>query len=97
MVRVYETGSDGEPTNIDDCQENNTAIAATVSLDGEHDIEHWLMLGQNDFFLAGSEDGTVCMYSLDSFTYEKMLTRCTLPIRDIALAPDGQWAAVASE
>ena len=31
VVRVYETGSDGEPTNLDDCQENNTAIAATVS------------------------------------------------------------------
>jgi chromosome transmission fidelity protein 4 len=40
MVRVYKTGSDGEPTNIDDCQENNTAIAATVSLGGKHDIEH---------------------------------------------------------
>ena len=32
VVRVYETGSDGEPVNLDDCQENNTAIAATVSL-----------------------------------------------------------------
>lgn len=31
VVRVYETGSDGEPTNLDDCQENNTAISATVS------------------------------------------------------------------
>lgn len=30
VIRVYTTGSDGEPTNIDDCQENNTAIAATV-------------------------------------------------------------------
>ncbi|MCJ1459615.1 hypothetical protein MMC28_009994 [Mycoblastus sanguinarius] len=80
VVRVYETGSDGEPTNLDDCQENNTAIAAT-----------------NDYFLTGSEDGTVCMYSLDTYSYEKMLTRCTLPIRDIALSPDGQWAAVASD
>lgn len=80
VVRVYATGSDGEPTNLDDCQENNTAIAAT-----------------NDFFLTGSEDGTVCMYSLETYTYEKMLTRCTLPIRDIALSPDGQWAAVASD
>ena len=39
----------------------------------------------------------MCMYSLESFTYEKMLTRFTLPIRDIALSLDGQWAAVASE
>ncbi|KAL9107530.1 MAG: hypothetical protein Q9187_008415, partial [Circinaria calcarea] len=28
-IRVYTTGSDGEPTNIDDCQENNTALAAS--------------------------------------------------------------------
>ena len=26
-----------------------------------------------------------------------MLTRCTLPIRDIALSPDGIWAAVSSD
>ena len=31
VIRVYETGSDDEPINIDDCQENNTAVAATVS------------------------------------------------------------------
>jgi chromosome transmission fidelity protein 4 len=30
VIRVYETGSDGEPTNIDDCLENNLAVAATV-------------------------------------------------------------------
>lgn len=36
VVRVYTTGSDGEPTNIDDCQENNIAIAATVSRSTEH-------------------------------------------------------------
>lgn len=52
---------------------------------------------QNEFFLTGAEDGMVCMYSLETYTYEKMLTRSTLPIRDIALSPDGQWAAVSSE
>ena len=30
-TRVYKTGFDGEPTNIDDCPEQNTAVAATVS------------------------------------------------------------------
>ena len=96
MIRVYATGSDGEPTNLDDCQENNTAIAANV----RRVTKQFAPLAneeQNDFFLTGSEDGTVCMYSLDTYTYEKMLTRCTLPIRDIALSPDEQWAAVASE
>ncbi|KAF7535395.1 hypothetical protein G7Z17_g13212 [Cylindrodendrum hubeiense] len=28
VIRVYSTGSDGEPTNIDDCQEQNVAVAA---------------------------------------------------------------------
>ena len=37
------------------------------------------------------------MYSLETYTYEKMVSRCTLPIRDIAVSPDGQWAAIASE
>ena len=30
-ARVYNTGSDGEPRNIDDCQEQNTAVDSTVS------------------------------------------------------------------
>ena len=56
-----------------------------------------LMNQKNDFFLTGSEDGTVCMYSLETYTYEKMLTRFTLPVRDLAISPDGQWAAISSE
>lgn len=55
------------------------------------------MRRQNDFFITGSEDGTVWMYSLETNSMDKMLTRSTLPIRDIALSPDGNWAAVASE
>ena len=31
-IRVYKTGSDGEPTNIDDCQEQNMAVDSTVGL-----------------------------------------------------------------
>ena len=52
---------------------------------------------QNSYFLTGADDGTVCMYSLETSEYEKMLTRFTLPIRDIALSPDGAWAAISSE
>ncbi|KAF2229900.1 WD40 repeat-like protein [Viridothelium virens] len=79
-IRVFLSGSDAEPTNIDDCQESNTAIVAT-----------------NDFFITGSEDGTVCKYSLESNSLDQILVRCTLPIRDLALSPDGNWVAVASE
>lgn len=55
------------------------------------------MAVQNEFFVAGAEDGTVSLYSLETNSFEKLLTRSTLPIRDIALSPDGNWAAVASE
>ncbi|POR37083.1 Minichromosome loss protein 1 [Tolypocladium paradoxum] len=79
-IRLYKTGSDGEPTNIDDCQEQNVAIAAGL-----------------DFFVVGSEDGTVSLYSLDTANFERFLLRTSLPIRDVALSSDGAWCAVASD
>ncbi|KIV99051.1 uncharacterized protein PV09_09223 [Verruconis gallopava] len=51
----------------------------------------------NTFFVVGSEDGTVSKYSLETNTLDEVLTRCTLPIRDVALSPDGNWVAVASD
>lgn len=30
LFRVYNTGSDGEPTNIDDCPEQNMGVDSTV-------------------------------------------------------------------
>jgi chromosome transmission fidelity protein 4 len=79
-IRLYKTGSDGEPINIDDCQEQNMAVAAG-----------------DQFFVVGSEDGTVSLYSLETNTFDRFLTRTTLPIRDVALTTDGQWCAVASD
>ncbi|TPX09955.1 uncharacterized protein E0L32_008802 [Thyridium curvatum] len=79
-IRLYKTGFDGEPTNIDDCPEQNVGVAAT-----------------NDFFVVGSEDGTVSLYSLETNAFDKFLLRTSLPIRDLALSPDGQWCAVASD
>lgn len=51
----------------------------------------------NDFFITGSEDGTVCKYSLETNKLDQILVRTSLPVRDIALSPDGEWVAVASE
>jgi chromosome transmission fidelity protein 4 len=79
-IRLYKTGFDGEPRNIDDCPEQHTALAAS-----------------NDFFVAGSEDGTVSYYSMQNAEFEKFLFRCSLPVRDVALSPDGKWCAVASD
>ncbi|PSR93636.1 WD40-repeat-containing domain protein [Coniella lustricola] len=79
-IRLYKTGFDGEPINIDDCQEQNLSVAAN-----------------DDFFVVGSEDGTVSLYSLETHTFEKFLTRCSLPVRHVSLSPDGKLCAVASD
>ncbi|KJR85438.1 chromatin-binding protein CTF4 [Sporothrix schenckii 1099-18] len=80
-IRIFKTGSDGEPTNVDDCQEQNVSVAAT-----------------DTFFVAGSEDGTVSLYSLDAPpSFESFLLRTSLPVREVALSPDGRWCAVASD
>ena len=54
---------------------------------------HW----QDNFFVVGSEDGTVSKYSFETNNLEEVLTRCSLPIRDVELSPDGNWVAVASD
>ncbi|OTB05430.1 hypothetical protein M426DRAFT_319969 [Hypoxylon sp. CI-4A] len=79
-IRLYKTGFDGEPINIDDCQEQNVAVDAS-----------------DDFFVVGSEDGTVSLYSIPEAAFNKFLLRCSLPIRDVALSPDSKWCAVASD
>ncbi|KAI1266341.1 minichromosome loss protein [Xylariaceae sp. FL1019] len=79
-IRLYKTGFDGEPINIDDCQEQNVAVASC-----------------DDFFVVGSEDGTLSLYSIPNAAFDKFLTRTTLPIRDVALSPDSKWCAVASD
>lgn len=58
---------------------------------------HTAVAATDKFFLTGSEDGSVCKYSLSTFALEEVLVRSTLPIRDISISPDGLWAAVASE
>lgn len=45
----------------------------------------------------GSEDGTVWQYEIETGKMEKLLVRCALPVRDIAVSHDGEWVAVASE
>ncbi|PNH75159.1 hypothetical protein VD0001_g2399 [Verticillium dahliae] len=79
-IRLYKTGFDGEPINIDECQEQNVTVAAA-----------------DDFFVVGSEDGTVSVYSTITETFDRFITRTSLPIRDIALSPDLKWCAVASD
>ena len=36
-------------------------------------------------------------FSLESGKFEEIIVRTTLPVRDVALSPDGNWIAIASE
>ena len=58
---------------------------------------HTAIAAANDFFVTGSEEGAVCKYSISTGTLDDIILRCSLPVRDVALSPDGLWAAVASE
>ncbi|KAK4550845.1 hypothetical protein LTR36_000425 [Oleoguttula mirabilis] len=58
---------------------------------------HLAVAATNDFFVVGAEDGSVTRYSLLTNSMEQILVRCSLPVRDIALSRDGEWAAVASD
>jgi len=79
-LRIYTHGSSDEPKTVDDCDENNTAVAAG-----------------NDFFLVGSENGSVWKYDLRSGERGSLLVRSSLRITDVTLSPDLRWAAVSSE
>ena len=58
---------------------------------------HLATVATDDFFIVGCEDGSVTKYSLATNRMEEILLRCTAPVRDLALSPDGQWVAVASD
>jgi chromosome transmission fidelity protein 4 len=58
---------------------------------------HTAVVAANDFVVVGSESGEVTKYSLRTYEMESILTRCSMPIRDLSLSPDGEWLAVASE
>lgn len=51
----------------------------------------------DDSFIMGAEDGTVWQYELKTGLMDKLLVRCALPVRDLALSRDRDWVAVASE
>lgn len=58
---------------------------------------HYAIAAHNDFFVVGAEDGSATKYSLLTNSMEEIATRLSLPVRDIAISPDGRWCAVASE
>lgn len=58
---------------------------------------HMGIAATDDSFIMGAEDGTVWQYELKTGRMDKLLVRCALPVRDLALSRDRDWVAVASE
>ncbi|PLB45388.1 chromosome segregation protein [Aspergillus steynii IBT 23096] len=83
---------------------SNSAIRIyAVGQDGEpktvdEGVDGHLGIGAtNESFIMGAEDGTVWQYEIGSGRMDKLLVRCALPVRDIAVSKDGEWVAVASD
>ncbi|KJF60006.1 chromosome transmission fidelity protein 4 [Coccidioides immitis RS] len=82
---------------------NSTIRIYTIGEDGEpktvdEGVEgHLAIAALNDSFIMGAEDGTVWQYGLPDGQMDKMLVRCSLPVRGLAISKDGDWLAVASD
>ncbi|KAK3297597.1 WD40-repeat-containing domain protein [Chaetomium fimeti] len=85
LIRLYKTGFDGEPDNIDDCQEQNLAVSAgnTFFVAGAED-------GTVSYYTLAATPFATSMF-------DKFLLRTSLPVRDVAISPDNKWCAVASD
>ncbi|TGZ83268.1 WD40 repeat-like protein [Ascodesmis nigricans] len=81
---------------------NNIIRKFTVASDDDPQIldtaeENTGLAASNKHIFTSSEDCTVSCFSVEHNSLEKLLVRTTLPTRDIALSPDGEWVAVASD
>ena len=82
LIRKFTVNEDSnEPETFEQHAEPVTAVAAS-----------------RNTFASASEDCTVNLFNLaKSHENVKLLTRCTLPVRNVAFSPDGEWLGVASE
>jgi chromosome transmission fidelity protein 4 len=83
LIRKFHVDEESEePQTYEQHTEPVTAIAAS-----------------RNAFASASEDCTVNLFGMREPSSEppRMLTRCTLPIRDVAFSPNGEWLGVASE
>ncbi|TPX59126.1 hypothetical protein SpCBS45565_g07825 [Spizellomyces sp. 'palustris'] len=89
-------------------------VSTTAVRDGDEEDEDAIKVEQHkgaitcihvdsERIVTGSEDHSVCLYSLPTGQYQRLLLRCTLTVRDVVLRPgrhgtnSAQWAAIASD
>ncbi|KAJ5293270.1 glycosyl hydrolase family 62-domain-containing protein [Penicillium atrosanguineum] len=86
------TGGSNQAIRIYTVGEDGEPKTVDGAIDG-----HCAIGATNKCFLMGAEDGTVWQYDAVTGQQGLLLLRCALPIRDIAVSRDGEWAAVASD
>ncbi|OAQ73316.1 chromosome segregation protein (SepB) [Pochonia chlamydosporia 170] len=86
-IRLYKTGSDGEPTNIDDCQEQNVSIAAG---------KDFFVVGSEDgtWCAVASDELSVKLVNTKDITQVKHMREHSKPARHVTLDPQGRLAAL---
>ena len=67
-----------------------------LTLDPYHEDNVTGLVVSNEKIVTCSEDATVAIFDIKGGESDK-LCRTTLPIRDVAFSPDGDWIAVASD
>ncbi|KAK2755718.1 hypothetical protein FQN54_005868 [Arachnomyces sp. PD_36] len=72
--------------------ENGEPTTVDEGVDG-----HMGIVATDNSFIMGAEDGTVWQYELKTGKMDKLLVRCALPVRDLALSRDRDWVAVGSD
>jgi chromosome transmission fidelity protein 4 len=82
LIRKFTVNEESaEPETLEQHSEAVVAIAAS-----------------RNAFASASEDCTVNLFKMQNSSENvRLLTRCTLPVRDVAFSPDGDWLGVASE
>lgn len=88
---LYTTGSD--------CVVRRFKLGSSdepLTLEPYHEDNVTGLICSNEKIVTCSEDASVSIFDIEAGESEK-LCRSTLPVRDIAFSPDGQWVAVASE
>ncbi|KAI2085436.1 DNA polymerase alpha accessory factor Mcl1 [Ophidiomyces ophidiicola] len=90
--RKVITGGSNSAIRIYTTAEDGEPKTVDEGVDG-----HLAIAALNDSFVMGAEDGTVWQYGLPDGKMDKMLVRCSLPVRNLAISKDGEWVAVASD
>ena len=82
LIRKFTVNEDSkEPETFEQHAEPVTSVAAS-----------------RNAFASASEDCTVNLFNLTKSDQNiKLLTRCTLPVREVVFSSDGEWLGVASE